>query len=482
MNTHMIRRAGAAVIAALLSVGMLACTAPAFASAWVEADKIPARHTLVARGTGVTTNVTETVDQASVYTSSLRRVIYWRQDALNDPNVKINNRTVPQYLSDNGISEAEYLSPKWSNGLERIALQRAVEAYDSADNHTRPNGDSAFTAVTSNNVHANAEILAYGQANIVDAIDGWASEKASYVSGMGGPTGHYETLINPGYGAYGFAMSSALNWGKVYAGEAAPASEDDAPTNLSGTYQFQVNLSQDRINRGVSSTLSSTRLAVGEKATVAFRVAYLQPRYTLEGWWATSDSNIVFVSPDGTAEALAKGEATLTLTASDSSAYDVTVTVVDDKPVYRVYDQNGTKKHLFTTSIDEYNRLVAKGWRGEGVKFYTANVNSSSPDVKAGKYRIVYRLYDKPGNRHFYTTDDAEHDRLVASGWRDETRDDLTWYSTVNGGVPVYRTYRASTQSHLFTLDKAEADKSVSKNDFRWDKGHEIAFYAEAGA
>ncbi len=54
--------------------------------------------------------------------------------------------TVPEYLQEIGMTESEYLSPQWSNALELIALQRAIEAYDYDLGHTRPNGDSCWTA------------------------------------------------------------------------------------------------------------------------------------------------------------------------------------------------------------------------------------------------------------------------------------------------------------------------------------------------
>ena len=59
------------------------------------------------------------------------------------------------------MTESEYLSPQWSNALELIALQRAIEAYDYNLGHTRPNGDSCWTAQY-NGIGSWGEILAWG--------------------------------------------------------------------------------------------------------------------------------------------------------------------------------------------------------------------------------------------------------------------------------------------------------------------------------
>ena len=149
--------------------------------------------------------------------------------------------------------------------------------------------------------------------------------------------------------------------------------------------------------------------------------------------------------------------------------------------VYRLYDQNSTTKHLYTTDTQEYQNLLLKGWRDETKtaqgRFSVAPYNpfkakDNTQAVASGFASPVYRVYQKftaDGNyvnRHFYTSDEAEYKGLIAKGWRDEG---IAWYSRNFGGSKVYRTYSASRYEHLYTSSKAEADKSVSNYGYRWD-------------
>lgn len=71
----------------------------------------------------------------------------------------------------------------------------------------------------------------------------------------------------------------------------------------------------------------------------------------------------------------------------------------DTVPLYRLCleDRNGdAEDHLYTTSINEKNKLIRRGWRDEGVECFVwaTNVSGTIP---------LYR-YSRKGN-HFYTTD-----------------------------------------------------------------------------
>ena len=147
-------------------------------------------------------------------------------------------------------------------------------------------------------------------------------------------------------------------------------------------------------------------------------------------------------------------------------------------PVYRVYNK-ATNKHLYTTNAAEAAGLVAAGWRDEGVSFSTVWGASDSAE-KAGLYVPVYRLfnkYDAAGNqidRHFYTADKAEYERLVNDpSWRDEG---IAYYARTQGGSPVYRSYSSERYEHLFTTNQAESDSSVKLYGYRAEG---IAFNAE---
>lgn len=81
-----------------------------------------------------------------------------------------------------------------------------------------------------------------------------------------------------------------------------------------------------------------------------------------------------------------------------------------------------------------------------------APAESSSP---------VYRLYNPNAGDHHYTLSSTERDRLVALGWKDEG---IGWYSDTEQTVPVYRQYNpnAMTGSHNFTTNENE-DQGLRK-------------------
>lgn len=245
---------------------------------------------------GATVFTRDTVDQRAVYAQALNGVIAWRKDALADANIKLPYNgtylTVPEYLQEIGMTESEYLSPQWSNALELIALQRAIEAYDYDLGHTRPNGDSCWTAQY-NGIGSWGEILAWGPPTIRGAIDLWASEKADYLKELNnelhGATGHYVALITPENRYYGFAGASGMRYGTTWSGEMASTLQgSQTATNLKGTYEFSVNVSVDKLAQGVSVELPS-QLKMGQQAQAKAKLAYMGGRYELRGGWTSSN-------------------------------------------------------------------------------------------------------------------------------------------------------------------------------------------------
>lgn len=92
------------------------------------------------------------------------------------------------------------------------------------------------------------------------------------------------------------------------------------------------------------------------------------------------------------------------------------------KPVYRLFDG---VDHLFTADKKERSRLLKRGWKSEGIAWYS-DKHKGVP---------VYRLYNPRVNpharrnyagSHYYTVSVEERDRLVAQGWRAEG---IGWYA-----------------------------------------------------
>ena len=293
---------------------------------------------------GTTVFTRDTVDQRAVYADALNGVVAWRKDALSDANIKLpydgTHLTVPAYLKAIGMTESEYLRPQWSNALELIALQRAVEAYDYGLVHTRPNGDSCWTAQY-RDIGSWGEILAWGPPTIRSAVDAWASEKADYLKELNnelhGPTGHYVALITPENRYYGFAGASASTYGSVWSGEmSATLQGTQTATNLKGTYEFSVNVSADKLAQGVSVELPG-QLKMGQQAQAKAKLAYMGGRYELRGGWSSSNPAVLSVDANGTVTAHNEGTARITISAQGQSFS----TNVQVSAVSLAFDANG---------------------------------------------------------------------------------------------------------------------------------------------
>ena len=143
-------------------------------------------------------------------------------------------------------------------------------------------------------------------------------------------------------------------------------------------------------------------------------------------------------------------------------------------PVYRVYNK-AENKHLYTMNAAEAQRLIAAGWRDEGISFYAVN-DVTATMKKSGLYIQVHRLYDKPAARHLYTTDEAEYEKLVSEGWRDEG---VAFYARTQGGSEVWRAYSPSRYEHLFTTNQAEYEAATTAQGEGWYRGENVAFNVE---
>ena len=364
------------------------------------------RTTEVTLGTnGVTVYTTEVIDQQDVYTKALQRVAQWRRDALNDAQVKFDYEgtymSIPDLLSASGISQSDYLNPQWSNGLERIALQRSVEQ-NAQYGHIRPNQESVWTA-RYNGTQSNAEVLAWKYWNINDAIDGWASEKADYIKEVRGEphgvTGHYTFLVNPKYRYYGFAGCDYHEWGGVWAGQAAVRLQDSqTPLNLKGAYEFSMNVSEDRLNQGVTLDVPASMDAGASHKAMA-KLKYMDGRYELRGAWTSSDPSVLSVESGSILKALKPGRATVTLS-SQGKSYSTTVSVV--VPVSSVSVSGGafslevggsTRFKATVSPANATDKTVT--WSSSDAKVATVDANGKVSAKAAGTTTITAKVGGK---------------------------------------------------------------------------------------
>lgn len=168
-------------ITAMIVAAIMALLAPAAALADTVSNL--AGETL---GSGYAVYTSRKVDLTYSKELCLEKIRSRHQDALDDPNVKWDDMAMPKHLVSIGMSMEDYLNPKWSNALERIALQRTIEAESYSYAHTRLNGTSCFTA-TYNNFSSSSEVLGWDYGTVPNCIDnGWAAEKAAYLKALAG--------------------------------------------------------------------------------------------------------------------------------------------------------------------------------------------------------------------------------------------------------------------------------------------------------
>lgn len=446
----------------------------------INADDVNVgENTGVTLGSGTTVYTIQQIDQQDVYSKALKSVSEVRQDALNDSRIKLRDGyggsyvTVPEYLKSHGISEADYLNPKWSNALERIAIQRAVEAASYSDAHTRLNGESCFTA-SYQDVDTYSEILAWGNRDISGAVRNWASEKDDYIKAVNGENhgeiGHYYVLIGPGYTHYGFGHGSVGDYGSVWAGE--PGGDDSvyngdtSPTNLKGTYKFTLNISDAFLNEGYTLNLPDTMI-VGQQTTASVDLKTHGNRFKLAGTWSSSDENVAQVSADGVVKAVGSGKVTVT-NADNGKTFSKEITV------YPFRDVNGDTPHV-DDIIWMASSGVAKGWpESDGTSTFRGMNSVVRQDMAAFIRREAVRLGVadaqtwKPSSADWKTFKDVNSQTPHA--------EDILWMAHAGiakgypdgkygGMIPVYRQDMAAFLHRLGNL--AETNPTLSQVSFK---------------
>lgn len=120
--------------------------------------------------------------------------------------------------------------------------------------------------------------------------------------------------------------------------------------------------------------------------------------------------------------------------------------------VYRLYNKK-SKEHLYTSDSYEYKHLpeLSSDWVREGVNFKAYKKSDSTTAA-------VYRVYNPKSGEHLNTTDTNEVKVLKSKGWKSEG---VAFYTPKTGGKPVYRLFnpKAGIGAHFMTGDSYE--KSV---------------------
>ncbi|MDO5720779.1 MAG: Ig-like domain-containing protein [Actinomycetaceae bacterium] len=273
---------------------------------------------------GGTTVYTEATPSST--SDCMAAVKKWRQDAL-DTNVlwssNTGTTTMREYLQENGIDEADYLAPQWSQDIEKIALTRSVEQEATGLwDHKRPNGESIF-GISSHGITGNAEVLAVYPTTCTQAIDLWASEKKDWVDNTGAETGHYEYLINPSIYFYGMAGINGYWTGQGTT--AKNISTDTTPLAFSGTYIFPVKVKASDVTADKLNVDAST-VIVGQTISPRVTPNDTNLKYSVRGTWSVADTSKASVA-DGVITGLAEGTTQMTLTTEDGTDITFPLTV-----------------------------------------------------------------------------------------------------------------------------------------------------------
>lgn len=89
--------------------------------------------------------------------------------------------------------------------------------------------------------------------------------------------------------------------------------------------------------------------------------------------------------------------------------------------IYCVYNPN-SGEHFYTKNITEANNLIKNGWYNQGIPFYADSYKSTFNQA-------VFRLYNpnaKKADSHVYILSESEKNSLISKGWRNEG---VAWYS-----------------------------------------------------
>lgn len=240
----------------------------------------------------------------------------------------------------------DYRPLKWSSDLEAIARLRAAEATVSQA-HTRPNGTSCFTVTTSHNEQSWAENLAWNYSGLMAGIEQWYDEKTDWVKQTGKTTGHYTSIISPGYNyvAVGAFRLTSGGWYSVAQEFSYKSSLDEQKNPDQGKCTQYMEVQGSKVSKFAFNSNQAFALREGDtyqlSADVTVKYAdyygdsksYTGP-YFSGGNWASSDNTVLVVDNMGFITAKSKGTAKVSVSAGSASASkEIMVYGIDESPI-----------------------------------------------------------------------------------------------------------------------------------------------------
>jgi hypothetical protein len=130
-----------------------------------------------------------------------------------------------------------------------------------------------------------------------------------------------------------------------------------------------------------------------------------------------------------------------------------------DTRLFRAYDAD-SDDHFYTTSIDEFRNAITLGYMDES----TGRSGIGVSTVQHPGSTALHRLYNPALGLHYYTTNSAERDQLVAGSYVYERDEGFVFETQVDTTVEIWRLYNSTKGGHLYTESVAIRDSIL--NDF----------------
>ena len=93
------------------------------------------------------------------------------------------------------------------------------------------------------------------------------------------------------------------------------------------------------------------------------------------------------------------------------------------------------------------------GWVPENVRFVTFATKTSSSQIP------LFRMF-RPGGGHFYTSNAAERNAVIARGFSDEGHIGYVYADKRDDLVPLHRWYKPGIDRHFYSASKEEGDRA----------------------
>lgn len=301
-------------------------------------------------GGGAQATVVENLKQNVVYKKGKAAVRQWRENAYNDSRVKFQDSslnkwdkdygkyfTVKQLLARKKMTKEQYLDPAWDNGLERIALQRAVEA-QYTQWHKRTGNNADPYSATYGGKAAYCELLAwnwywpyegsyYTPEQIFDAsFHFWSDEKEDYIKYTNHTrdisafsVAHYSNLITPEATRVGMGMVRGTLAAAI-GRDGSHGNGNKQPLNVSGTRAMAIAVNDDIVRANTINKVPN-QMGVNGKRQTANTVSRTtwnaqasnntNQDVVLPGRWTSSNPRVVKIEGNKLT-AVGKGSATIT--------------------------------------------------------------------------------------------------------------------------------------------------------------------------